>query len=240
VLFDIIVLFDIDGTLLSTGGAGRRAFARAFEAELGWPDALSGVALAGHTDPGIVDEVVKAHGGAPEDEGAAALRSRIFRRYLLFLEQELETPPAGCVLPGVERLLAELAAKDRVHLGLLTGNVADGAWKKLRRYKIGHRFDFGAFGDDAPTREGLLPVAVAALEERLGRGLRGARIAVVGDTPRDVDVARAHGALAVAVATGTHSLTELGATKPDHLLADLTATEALLQLLAGSPPAPSC
>lgn len=219
-----LILWDIDGTLLSTGGAGRAALDEAFEALHGVPEAFSAVEFGGRTDFGIVRQAYRLHGlPHPEDGGAALLRA-----YLPRLRERLRLGRARiCVHPGVHQVLD--AAQERAINGLLTGNWAEGARHKLEAVGLWERFAFGAFGDDAEDRNRLVPVALRRARER---GLDPQRVVVVGDTPHDVACARAGGAVAVAVATGWSSREELVDAEPDLLLDDLeTGREALLALL---------
>lgn len=219
-----LILWDIDGTLLSTGGAGRAALDEAFEALHGVPEAFAAVDFGGRTDFGIVRQAFRLHGlPHPADGGEALLRA-----YLPRLRERLRTGRSRiCVHPGVHAALD--AAQERAVNGLLTGNWAEGARHKLEAVGLWDRFAFGAFGDDAEDRNRLVPVALRRARER---GLHPERVVVVGDTPHDVACARAGGALAVAVATGWSSREELVAAEPDLLLDDLEAgREALLALL---------
>ncbi len=227
-----LYLFDIDGTLVTTGGAGRRALERAFRDVLGWAGALDHVAFGGMTDRLLVRA---AFAGRGLDAGAArAAEPDLLAAYAAALADELARAAAGCrALPGVTALLDALAPRDDVLPALLTGNVAPGARLKLAACGLAGRFDVGAWGDDADDRPGLLPVACARAAARAGRPFAGPDAVVIGDTPADVAVARAHGARAVAVATGAASRADLAACRPDALLDDLADLERALAALAG-------
>lgn len=224
-----LVLFDIDGTLLRTRGAGRRAFEEALQDVFGWRDgALAGVRYAGETDPAILAQVCLAHG---EDAAfARAHATRVFAAYTRRLEAALRDPASrGEVLPGVVGALDALdamAGLGAVRVGLLTGNVREGARLKLSAFGLWGRFAFGAFGDEVDVRSDLLPLAVRrAMDGEPGP----ARSVVVGDTARDVAVARAHRERAVGVCTGpAYCRSELVAARPDALLEDLSDTGAFL------------
>lgn len=214
-----LVLFDIDGTLLRTAGAGRQALDEAFEQVHGWRDATESIYIAGSTDEVILRAIGDKFGGAVD---SAAIR----RSYVRALERRLEDPRRMEVLPGVLPLLEAL--RGRATVGLLTGNWSDGAAIKLRAAGLAGRFSFGAFAEDGPDRDSLLPVAVG----RAGSGpFR--RVMVIGDTPADIACARAGGAFAVAVQTGFADRETLEGHVPDLLLADLaTGFHPLLDLIA--------
>jgi phosphoglycolate phosphatase len=203
----VLVLFDIDGTLVRTAGAGVRGMNDAFERLHGRSDALRGVAVAGRTDRAILAEVFSRWGEALTDATVAPLRDA----YLDALEQELRDGggPAFGVLPGVHDALDALDAHPGFTLGLLTGNFERGAEIKLERFDLWRRFRFGAFGDHHYDRRALVPVAV---ERARADGIEPSHVVVIGDTPLDVDCAHAYGAVAVAVATGDYSREQLAAT----------------------------
>lgn len=219
-----LILWDIDGTLLSTGGAGRAALDDAFEALHGISAAFSSVDFGGRTDYGIVRQAYAVHGlELPADGGEALLRA-----YLPRLRERLALGRARIRLcPGVPEVLD--AAGERAVNALLTGNWAEGARHKLDAVGLWDRFAFGAFGDDSADRNALVPVA---LRRAHARGLAPERVVVIGDTPHDVACARAGGAVAVAVSTGWSSKEELVAAAPDLLIDDLVSgREALLEAL---------
>ncbi len=201
------MLFDIDGTLVQTAGAGVRGMNAAFEALHGWDAALDGVPIAGRTDRAIVTDVFRAAGVEPTNEAIGALRDAYVRHLPAELARSA-TGPFG-VLPGVQTLLDHLAARPDVHVALLTGNFEKGAAIKLGHFDLWRRFLFGAFGDDHVHRRDLVPVARDRCR-RAGIDVQPTSIVVIGDTPLDVDCARAHGVRAVAVATGLYSRQVLG------------------------------
>lgn len=227
-----LLLFDIDGTLLSTDGAGRRAIHRALIDRAGTPGVLPGYRLDGKTDPQIVRELL-AQGGHPSPDDRSLIEE-ICQEYVTNLEQELRRP--GYVtraLPGVPELLEALAPREAagvVMVGLLTGNVAGGAELKLEAAGIGFgRFAVGAFGLDGHHRPDLPPVALARASERLGRTVRGADTWILGDTPADVACGRPIGARALAVATGSYRVPDLEATGADLVFPDLSDTGRVLE-----------
>src|SRR5262245_37646995 len=192
-------------------------------------DAFSDVAMAGRTDAGILADAVAAHGiraDAPE-------LTRFPIIYAQHLTRELDQPgPRKGVMPGIRPLLDSLSARDDVHLGLLTGNYEACAQLKLQYFDLWHYFRGGAFGDNAPDRNRLLPRAVAQVAS-CGGPLVDARDAIViGDTPLDVACARASGARSIAVATGNFSVADLRGAGADLVFADLGDTHAVLRALA--------
>lgn len=224
-----LVLFDIDGTLVLTGGAGIRAMNRAGQDVLGVESLLDGVSVAGRTDWIILHDAL-AKLGRTLDE---ALFARLRDAYVAFLEEEIASPGQGAkgVMPGVPDLLPALHLRDDVVLGLLTGNFERGARIKLEHFDLWHYFACGAFGDDAADRNALVPFA---LERARGCGLDPVgyeNVIVVGDTPHDVACARAVGALPVAVATGTFTVSQLRDTGADVVMEDLSDTAAFLRLV---------
>ena len=225
-----VVLFDIDNTLTCTDGAGRRALERAVREITGTVAPMPRVAYAGRTDPSILAELLAGLGEAAEEARTGA----IMARYVALLEGELARA-RGRVLPGVADLLDALEARPHVQLGLLTGNVVEGARLKLGAHGLWHRFGFGAYGPDAPTRPGLLPVALERARTLRGElpGFAHTDVYVVGDTVHDVAVARAHGAVAVAVGTGAphQDRGALLATAPDHFCETLADAAPLLAAL---------
>lgn len=225
-----LLLFDIDGTLLLTGGAGKRAMERAFLDLFGVADALAGVSMAGRTDRWLAELALTRHGIEVSSAHLEAFRAR----YVDALEASIHEPGAGRrgLLPGVEPLLDRLAGREAWHLALLTGNYRDGARIKLSHFGLWDRFAWGAFGDQHAERGALARSAVDAAPAQ-GVRLADARHAVViGDTPFDIACARAAGASVVAVATGHHSREELAGCAPDLLVDDLTDIDAIESFLA--------
>jgi phosphoglycolate phosphatase-like HAD superfamily hydrolase len=224
-----LVLFDIDGTLVLTGGAGVRAMSRACEELIGHAGALDGIAVAGRTDWIILHDTLARLGRDLDEQ----LFTKIRDRYLEYLQYEILQPGRGVhgLMPGIRELLDDLHARADVFLGLLTGNFEQGARIKLEHFDLWRYFRCGAFGDDAPDRNALVPFAV----ERARRcGLDQPdpdRIFVVGDTPLDVACARAVGAVPIAVATGTFSVDELRASGADLVFEDLTDRVPFLDAL---------
>lgn len=215
-----IVLFDIDGTLVLSGGAGRRAMARAFTDIFAIRDALRDVSFAGRTDAWIVTDAARRHGLAAGVPDLARFRDR----YLSYLTSELQQPGEGLkgAMPGVRQLLDALAGRPDVFLALLTGNFELGAKAKLEYFDLWRYFRCGAFGDEAVNRNHLVPEALARVRACGGLDPNPDDVVVVGDTPLDIACAAAAGARSVAVATGGYDETTLEAAGADVVLPDFT------------------
>ena len=220
-----VFLFDIDGTLINTGGAGGRARLGAFSSEFGVANPEK-VPFSGRTDRGIVSNLFKAHDIEDTEEHWQRLRDEYLRRLVVHLPLY-----EGRVLPGVVHMLDELARRSDVAVGLLTGNAREGARLKLEHYQLFHHFPFGGFGDTSPDRNEVAREALCSTRGHLRQEIDLARVWVVGDTPLDVSCARAIGAKAAAVATGWHSIEELEASAPDLLLTDLEDATPLTRML---------
>jgi phosphoglycolate phosphatase len=229
-----LILFDIDGTLLRCGPQVRRFFGAALAEVFGSAGALADYDFAGKTDRRIVVELAASAGrGAAEAEAALpAVRDA----YVRLLERDLD-PRAMTVLPGVAALLARLAARPEVTVGLLTGNFERGAYAKLGRVGLDRHFPFGAFGDDVVDRNELPPVALARAAAAAGRPFAPAEALIVGDTPLDVACGRAHGVPVLAVATGGTSAERLAAAGADWVVPTLEAALERVPHLAGLAPA---
>lgn len=217
-----LFLFDIDGTLLTTDGAGRAALKSAGADLFAIQEDLRTINVSGSTDTAIVQDVLRRHS---LDESTANV-NRYLGGYLVCLKQHLAAQ-SGAILPGVISLL-DVLAKDGQAIGLLTGNVRRGAQIKLTAHGIWDRFSFGAFGDDNSDRNQLGPIAKRRAEAALNTEFATHDIVVIGDTPKDIACARAFGAVVVAVATGRYSLANLSEHQPDHLVGDLADTKDLL------------
>jgi phosphoglycolate phosphatase len=224
-----LVLFDIDGTLVLTGGAGVRAMTRACDEIVGSSNALHAVAVAGRTDWIILSDALERMGRDLDAQLFAALRDR----YVTHLREEIQVPGHGvkAVMPGIQALLDHLQARDGVYLGLLTGNFEAGARIKLEYFDLWRYFQCGAFGDDAADRNALVPFAVSRARECGVPDLAPHDILVVGDTPHDIACARAVGATPVAVATGMFTTEQLRDSGADIVFRDLSDTAAFTSLL---------
>jgi phosphoglycolate phosphatase len=225
-----VVLFDIDGTLLWTDGAGRRAVYRALHAVYGAvpPD---GHEFDGKTDPQIVRELMLLAGNSGDTVDAHLPRA--LERYVQELRVELGGDDhTGKVYPGIHALLDRLEARDDVLLGLLTGNVREGAATKLAAAGIdASRFKVGAFGSDHADRPELPAIALARAEALLKQPIAGRDVVVIGDTPADMSCGRGIGARAIGVATGRYSVAELEAARAGVVFADLSDTELVVEAI---------
>jgi phosphoglycolate phosphatase len=224
-----LLLFDIDGTLILTGGAGGRAMARAFTETYGLADALRHVELAGRTDRIIMSDVLTCAGLTFEEHRL----DEFTRVYCGLLREELSRDGVGVKgpLPGVRALLDVLVQRDDVSVALLTGNFRVSAEIKLAYFDLWRFFGWGAFGDDAFDRNQLLPIALDRHQATRGGPITAEDVIIVGDTPHDIQCARAGGARVVAVATGNYDAAALGAHAPDVLFENLSDTDAFLKAL---------
>ena len=229
-----LVLFDIDGTLLWTDGAGRRAIQRALLDAAGTAGPIERYRFDGKTDPQIVRDLLSlaGHAGAEDD----ALIQTVCRRYVEHLRVELERPTqATQLLAGIGELLAALEpheAADRALVGLLTGNVAPGAALKLRSAGLDPaRFRVGAYGSDSARRADLPQVAAARAAAVTGHAFAGPDVIILGDTPDDVACGRPIGARSVAVATGSYGVAALRAAGAAYVFETLGDTAAVLDAI---------
>jgi phosphoglycolate phosphatase len=221
----VLTLFDIDGTLVLTGGSGSRALGRACLELHGFTDALAHVHLGGKTDPIIVDEIFQHQAGRA---ATSAEFDALMALYVRYLEADVAESERYRVLPGVEAALAACAARGAA-LGLASGNVEPAARIKLERGQLWHRFGFGGYGSDAGDRAVLVARAIERGERHAGRAFARTEVVVIGDTPRDVAAAHACGALCVAVATGSFDAAALAAAGADVVLETLEAFPAWLE-----------
>ncbi len=223
-----LLLFDIDGTLLDTGGAGMKSLAAAMQRT--FADAVAAsemplIELAGSTDWGILKDLF-AHYNIPE---TAESKERFYRAYLEELGSNLGSPGLqGRLLPGIQRLLDSIR-RDTLHItALLTGNIRRGAFMKVTHFGIDHHFKFGAFGDDHHDRNCLGPVALRRAMDHYGFSFEPQDVVVIGDTPKDIRCAEAIQARTLIVATGSFSSEELDAHNPHHLFEHFEETEEVL------------
>lgn len=221
-----LVLFDVDGTLLTADGAGRRALDRALREVFGTAGPIEAYDFRGGTDAQIVRDLLRLAGVA--DDVVAAGEARLFRRYEECLAAEIGDGRRVSLYPGVREVVEALAAREDAVVGLLTGNIEPAARIKLGPTGLWPRFRVGAYGSDHADRTRLPAVAAERARTLVGRRFTGADTVIIGDTPRDIGCARAFGATAVAVATGWHSPDDLAAHAPDHLFRDLADAERVL------------
>ena len=228
-----LVLFDIDGTLLSTEGAARRAFHSAMLDVYGTAGPIDTHSFAGKTDPQIARELLTLAGlsGAQIDAGL----NRLWQGYLQGLAAELDSPAHSTrVMPGVVPLLDRLAGmQERVVVALLTGNIRPGAALKLESGGIAGHFRFGAFGSDHERRDELPAIAVERALDRTGHTFRGGDVVILGDTPFDVSCGRGIGCRAAAVATGPFAGEALADAGADVVWDTLEDTDAVVDWIVG-------
>lgn len=218
-----IILFDIDGTLVRTGGAGKVAMEGALVSAFGVRELRDEVPYSGRTDTAIGYDLLRVHGIEPTTEHQVRLRDT----YLSLLPNSL-VAKGGEVCPGIPELLNALAGKPGVVLGLLTGNVRRGAQIKLSHFGLWDYFACGGFGDQHTDRDDVARAAMDSVRAHVGGAVSPADVWVIGDTPLDVSCARAIGANAVAVATGWHPADELHLCAPDLFFDDLSDHSRLL------------
>jgi len=224
-----LILFDIDATLVKTGGLGVRAMGLAGQELFGPAFSTDGLDFAGRIDPLLVRELFVANG---VERGSTVEHDfrKAYARHLRFL---FDRSDGHTALPGVDVLLRRLSSGHAAAIGLLTGNFAETGSLKLERCGIDpSQFTVAVWGDDSPheppARDHLPPVAFARFRERFGRSVDPSRVTIIGDTPHDVRCAKAGGCRALAVATGKFSILELEQSGPDKVVPDLSATDDLV------------
>jgi phosphoglycolate phosphatase len=220
----LTLLFDIDGTLIRTHGAGKAAMETALRTAFGVTRILDTVPYSGRTDRAIGRELLTVHGF----DATPANVTTLTETYLAELPTQL-AKLGGEVCPGIADILDATRDRTDVLLGLLTGNIRRGAATKLNHFGLWDHFRVGGFGDDHFDRDDVARSAIQSTETHLGRSVDANAVWVIGDTPLDVSCARAVGAKVIAVATGWHTLAELGTHKPDLLLNDLSDVAGLLE-----------
>ena len=214
-----LFLFDIDQTLINTGGAGLRALDRACHKLFALDNAMDGISPQGKTDPAIAREILRVRLGS--DSPANGQIDLILEAYVSFLEEEVLTSPTYRVLPGIVSLLEEIMVREDVMLGLATGNIELGARIKLDRGNLNGYFSFGGFGSDAEDRTKLVRRAAQKAAEKNRASIAPSDIFVIGDTPLDIDAGNRAGFKTVGVATGNYSVGQLLASGATIAVADL-------------------
>ncbi len=226
-----LLLFDIDGTLLRSNGAGRMAMTSMLLEMFGTTGPIDSYRMDGKTDPMIITDLLTA-AGIPK----AQIEAKLPQAYQLMAEKAVAIFPERALTPcqGVLPLLEALRNRPDVILGLLTGNVSLTAPLKLRSAGIDpEQFVVGAYGSDGADRNALPAVAIARANQLTDHGFTGTNTVIIGDTPADILCARAGKATAIAVASGWHSANTLATHRPDHLLENLADTEAVLRIMLG-------
>ena len=225
-----LILFDIDGTLISTGGAGSESMRVAFEQIWGIPDGFKNIFMMGKTDSSILREALK-NNDLNWDESKV---NKFLDHYFQTLKQEIiKDRPGKKICPGIIPLLDSLYNQENYFLALLTGNYKESAFIKLNHFNIDHYFQDGAFCNDTEKREEMVPIIKKRIEKKENITIHNNDIFVIGDTPSDINSARKNGVYAIGVTTGVHTYQELQAHNPDHLFTDLGDTASVLQILAG-------
>lgn len=222
-----LILWDIDGTLIVSHGAGVRAMERALTRRFGVTCDLRQIDWAGRTDTWITGEVFR-HTGIPDTPQNS---HDYLEAYLELLPGELQSGPQGQVLPGILELLETLKQRPDVAQGLLTGNLRRGAEFKLTHYRVWHFFEFGAFADDSPRRNELGPHALRRAREKHAVEFDPQHTFIIGDTPHDIECGKVIGAKTIGVATGRHSVAELRAHQPTAVFTDFADTAAFLRVI---------
>lgn len=220
-----LVLFDIDGTLIDSGGAGTRSLNLVFQELFSLEGAFKGIPMAGKTDSEIIKEGLIKNNLLINSNFDAVVRA-----YLKSLRIEIKNDRKH-VKPGVHNLLRKLSMESNVGLGLLTGNFEAGARIKLEPFNLNVYFQTGAFGSDDEDRNNLLPIAVERFEELYKRKIEIDNCIIVGDTPRDVECAHTYQAFCIGVATGLYSFEELVEAGADYVVRDLSDSSALTVIL---------
>jgi len=226
-----LILFDIDGTLITSRGAGRRAMRTALERVFGAAGSIDQYDLGGRTDTRIVHDVMGALGWEP-----ARVKDRLddfFEAYLAGLTSEIGDGRHVVTLPGVSLVVDRLAQSADVVLGLVTGNIEEGARIKLLPTGLWPHFRVGAYGSDHMDRRRLPSLAARRAHALVDHAFAPTDVVVIGDTPHDIDCARAFGAVAIAVSTGQYTRAALLAERPDHLFDDLGDVEQVLAVVLG-------
>lgn len=228
-----LILFDIDGTLLSTNGAAKRAFERALLQVYGTTGPIETHRFDGKTDPQIARELLRLAG--LNDADIDPRLPQLYQHYLQGMADEVAQPSYRThVYDGVHEILQALQSRSDLLVGLLTGNIAEGASLKLRSAALDHYFEFGAFGSDSERRDELPAIAVERAHERSGKSFRGKDVVIIGDTPSDISCGRAIGVTAIGVCTGRHSRNELLDEGADLVFDDFSDTARVLDILTAA------
>lgn len=201
-----LVLFDIDGTILHSGGAGRLAMIQTFYELFDVSDGFDGISMAGKTDPLIIKLALEKHNIDAKDADIENFKNRYFE---LLTENISKDLPEKRIYDGVNELIKNLDKSSSIKLGLLTGNWEEGAKIKLDHFGLNKYFSFGAFGSDSIDRNELLPIALRRCKDCCTHDVQPQDTVVIGDTPNDVQCAKVHRALSLAVATGSYSVQDL-------------------------------
>ena len=220
----LLLLWDIDGTLISSKGAGEEALRQALLNNFGVIDDLGDIEISGRTDTAIVMDICRKHPGHGFSP-AEMLEAYLEHLPLLLAKKN------GEVCPGVREILDWSHQHPEVHNALLTGNVRSGAYLKLKHYRLDEFFEFGAFGDDSPDRNKLGPIVLERARTQLKKDFQIHSTWVIGDTPRDIACARTLGCKVLAVATGRFSIDDLTLHRPDLVVENLSEYRSMIAQL---------
>jgi len=224
-----ILLFDIDGTLLLTGGCGKIALEKAFEEALGIQNAWGDMMPDGKTDPSIIEEIAQK---TLNRKLTTLEHVTLSKLYLTYFRTEIQNALNFKLMPGVPELLSALAGKDEILLGIATGNLEEAGWLKLERGGIRKFFRFGGFGSDSMERSEIIQAAIQRGEKILNQKINLEEVYVIGDTHYDVKAAKKLGLKAIGVTTGSMKEKDfLGEYEPRHLLNDLSDIDLFLSLI---------
>lgn len=225
-----LVLFDIDGTILTDRGASRSAFAHALQSVFGYDGDLSRYDFSGRTDPQIAHMVLRDAGHATAD-----VEARLPGLWEVYLDRLAHnaTPERVLVMPGIPELLAALETHQDIVLALLTGNIEPGARLKLGGAGLNDYFTFGAFGSDSADRTALPPIAVQRASAEVGKHFRGSDVVIIGDSIYDVRCGVPYEATTIAVASGKTPAEKLRAENPRHFFNDASDLGALMEAILG-------
>ena len=227
-----LVLFDIDETMISSNGAGRKAMARALKESHDIPEEATRISMSGKTDPQIMREIFAAQGLDFGEEEAAVLKiNQLIDLYLSYLDHELSTSQTMIMHEGVVEILDRLRADSQCYLGLLTGNVEIGARKKLHCFDLNHYFEIGAYGSDSANRLDLPQFAVSRALDHFGNQFAPEEVIIVGDSVNDIACAHGYGAQVIAVNTGKTPWQDLAERNPQHLFKSLADTDAVYKAI---------
>jgi phosphoglycolate phosphatase-like HAD superfamily hydrolase len=223
-----LLLFDIDGTLIRSAGAGKQSMELAFEKVYGISNGFETIQMMGRTDPSIFREAITNHGL----EWEVGALDQFQKFYFEILKREIQrSRPGKRICPGILKLLQYLQDQSNVILGLLTGNWQTSAVIKLQYFDIDHFFQLGAYGDDSEYREELVPVAMEHFFRQTGQSIAKENVVVIGDTPLDIQCAKPHGVRTIGVATGFHTFEDLREAGAGAVFEDLTHTDSVLKTL---------
>ncbi|MBX3154044.1 HAD hydrolase-like protein [Candidatus Obscuribacterales bacterium] len=224
-----LVLFDIDETMISSDGAGRRAIGRALCDIFGIDTSKMTLRMSGKTDPQILSEILKLADKMEDD--FEHLKEEMFRVYLTLLQEEINNAGYYIVHPGVYEILDALHAHETGYLGLLTGNIEDGARLKLNRFDLNKYFPLGAYGSDSANRNDLPHIATERARKHFNVEFKPEQVVIIGDSIYDVLCAKGYGARSIAVNTGATPKADLVEQNPDFLFDNLSDTKAVLDAI---------